>query len=318
MRGVDSDYVIRSLLHRRLVVELGRRDTPGRPVLFGTTFTFLERFGLTSTDDLPPLSSDAAQLAALADSPPMASERLQKLIARAGLASRRGAEQLIADGRVRVNGRLAGLGDSADPAHDRIEVDGQPLRRRPRPIHLAVHKPRGFLSSAHDERGRRSVVSLVDAEGQRLWPAGRLDVESEGLMLLTNDGEWANRVLHPRYGNEREYAALVTPAALRPALGACARGITLEDGPAQLLAARHAPPPREIARSAEGAGRVASGPDRRRSQARGSAPVRGGRHLVERLVRARIGTLTLAGLREGEWRRLRRSEVAALSGSRPR
>src|SRR5918995_3642373 len=102
----------------------------------------------------------------------MASERLQKLIARAGLASRRGAERLIEDGRVRVNGALASLGDSADPDRDRIEVDGSPLAVAPAPVHLAVHKPRGFLSSARDERGRRSVVTLVDAPGQRLWPAG--------------------------------------------------------------------------------------------------------------------------------------------------
>ena len=117
----------------------------------------------------------------------MASERLQKLIARAGLASRRGAEQLIADGRVSVNGALASLGDSADAGRDRIEVDGRPMGAAAPAIHLAIHKPRGFLSSARDERGRRSVVSLVDT-GERLWPAGRLDVESEGLMILTNDG----------------------------------------------------------------------------------------------------------------------------------
>ena len=133
----------------------------------------------------------------------MVSERLQKIIARAGLASRRRAEELIADGRVTLNGRRAGLGDAADAARDRIEVDGQPLQRAAPAIHLAVHKPRGYLSSARDERGRRSVVALVDTGGERLWPAGRLDVESEGLMVLTNDGEWANRVLHPLYGTER-------------------------------------------------------------------------------------------------------------------
>ena len=248
----------------------------------------------------------------------MTGERLQKLIARAGLASRRGAEQLIADGRVRVNGRLAGLGDSADPASDRIEVDGQPLGAAPPSIHLAVHKPRGFLSSARDERGRRSVVTLVDSEGQRLWPAGRLDVESEGLMILTNDGEWANRVLHPRYGNEREYAALVSPPPSGAALARLRSGITLEDGPARLLSARHGPPPREVARSRSERGewlRNRVGEGRKREVRRLFESVGSE---VERLVRVRIGTLTLAGLREGEWRRLRRSEVSALSGSRPR
>src|SRR5918992_2241661 len=177
---------------------------------------------------------------------PMARERLQKLIARAGLASRRGAETLIADGRVRVNGRLAAIGDSADPERHLVEVDGRPLPTAPAPIHLAVHKPRGFLSSARDERGRRSVVTLVDSGGQRLWPAGRLDVESEGLMILTNDGEWANRVLHPRYGNEREYAALVSPAPTRAVLTQLRDGVMLEDGPARLLAARFSLPPPEV------------------------------------------------------------------------
>ena len=178
----------------------------------------------------------------------MASERVQKLIARAGLASRRAAEQLIADGRVRVNGRVAELGASADPATDRIEVDGRPLRAASRAVHLAVHKPPGFLSSARDERGRRSVVALVDAGGERLWPAGRLDVESEGLMILTNDGDWANRVVHPRYGNEREYAALVAPAPTRAVLQRLRDGVTLDDGPARLLAARFALPPPEVER----------------------------------------------------------------------
>jgi 23S rRNA pseudouridine2605 synthase len=248
----------------------------------------------------------------------MTSDRLQKIIARAGLASRRGAEQLIADGRVRVNGRLAALGESADPAHDRIEVDGEPLGTAPPPIHLAVHKPRGFLSSARDERGRRSVVTLVDSKGQRLWPAGRLDVESEGLMILTNDGEWANRMLHPRYGNEREYAALISPPPSGAALARLRSGVELEDGPARLLSARHGPPPREVARSRTERGewlRIRVGEGRKREVRRLFESVGSD---VERLVRVRIGTLTLAGLREGEWRRLRRSEVSALSGSRPR
>ena len=248
----------------------------------------------------------------------MAGERLQKIIARAGLASRRGAEQLIADGRVRVNGSLAALGDSADPARDAIEVDGRPLAAAPAPVYLAVHKPRGFLSSARDERGRRSVVTLVDAGDRRLWPAGRLDVESEGLMILTNDGEWANRVLHPRYGNDREYAALVSPPPSGSTLARLRSGIALEDGPARLLSARHEPPPREVARSRGERGewlRVRIGEGRKREvrrlfEAAGSD--------VERLVRVGIGSLTIAGLREGEWRRLRRSEVSALSGSRPR
>lgn len=243
----------------------------------------------------------------------MARERLQKLIARAGLASRRGAEQLIADGRVRVNGLTAGLGDSADPDVDRIEVDGRPLVAAAEPIHLAVHKPRGYLSSARDERGRRSVLALIDAGGERLWPAGRLDVESEGLMLLTNDGEWANRVLHPRYGTVREYAALVTPPPSRQMLDRLLRGVLLEDGEAQFQAARFAAPPREVrrARTEEGTWlRVRIGEGRKREVRRLFAAVG---CEVSRLVRTRIGSLTLAGLEEGQWRRLRRSEVVELA-----
>lgn len=246
----------------------------------------------------------------------MPTERLQKIIARAGITSRRRAEDLVADGRVRVNGVLAALGESADPARDRIEVDGRPISTAAPPVHIAVHKPRGFLSSARDERGRRSVVSLVDSGGERLWPAGRLDVESEGLMLLTNDGEWANRVLHPRYENEREYAALVSPPPGGAALRRLLNGFPLEDGPARLLSARRALPPREVARDRVEEGewlRVRLGEGRKREVRRLFAAVD---CRVERLVRTRFGSLTLAGLREGEWRRLRPREVAALVGER--
>jgi 23S rRNA pseudouridine2605 synthase len=246
----------------------------------------------------------------------MARERLQKLIARAGLASRRRAEQLVADGRVRVNGRVAELGASADPEVDRVEVDGRPLPRASGATHLAVHKPRGFLSSARNERGRRSVVSLVDARGERLWPAGRLDVDSEGLMILTNDGDWANRVLHPRYGIEREYAALVTPPPSRATLRRLREGVILEDGPARLLAARFADPPPEVERDRHEQGAwlaVGLGEGRKREVRRLFAAVGAD---VERLVRVRIGPLRIAGLRSGEWRRLRPREVSALVGER--
>ena len=248
----------------------------------------------------------------------MASERLQKIIARAGLASRRQAEQLVIDGRVRVNGTVAQLGSSADSAVDRIEVDGRALPSPSRAVHLAVHKPRGFLSSAHDERGRRSVVALVDAGNDRLWPAGRLDVESEGLMILTNDGDWANRVVHPRYGNQREYAALVTPAPTRAVLKQLREGVTLDDGPAALVDARFELPPPEVERERDEAGvwlRVRIGEGRKREVRRLFAAVDAS---VERLVRTRIGTLGINGLRNGQWRYLRPSEVAALAGERRR
>ena len=248
----------------------------------------------------------------------MVSERLQKLIARAGLASRRQAEQLVVDGRVRVNGAVAELGSSADPSVDAIEVDGRPLPSPARAIHLAVHKPPGFLSSAHDERGRRSVVALVEAGNERLWPAGRLDVESEGLMILTNDGDWANRVVHPRYGNLREYAALVMPAPTRAVLKQLRVGVTLDEGPARLLEARFRLPPPEVEREPEEAGawlQVRLGEGRKREVRRLFQAVDAS---VERLVRTGIGPLRISGLRSGQWRYLRPSEVGALSGDRRR
>ena len=213
---------------------------------------------------------------------------------------------------------MAVIGASADPAVDRIEVDGRPLPSPSRAIHLAVHKPPGFLSSAHDERGRRSVVGLVDAGGERLWPAGRLDVESEGLMILTNDGDWANRVLHPRYGNEREYAALVSPPPTRAVLQRLRDGVELEDGPARVLDARFALPPPEVERERDEAGawiRVRIGEGRKREVRRMFAAVDAS---VERLVRVRMGSLRITGLRSGQWRNLRPAEVAGLVRERRR
>ena len=177
-----------------------------------------------------------------------------------------------------------------------------------------MHKPRGLLSSAHDERGRRSVVGLVDAGGERLWPAGRLDVESEGLMLLTNDGTWANRVLHPRYGVEREYAVLVDAAAdagdlepprerrrarrrARPAAGGRSPGAA---------AARCVASATERGRLARASGWA------RAASARCAACSRRSATSVDRLVRTRLGSLTLAGLRRASGGRCApRSEVAA-------
>jgi cytidylate kinase len=249
----------------------------------------------------------------------MPAERIQKLLARSGLTSRRGAEVLIAAGRVTVNGWPAHLGDSADPAADTLAVDGAPLPAASQIVHYAVHKPVGLLSSAHDERGRRSVVSLIDGAGDaRLWPAGRLDVDSEGLMVLTNDGDWANRVLHPRYGVEREYAVLVDPTPTREDMAALLAGVELDDGPARLLAIQLALPPQEVARSPDERGRwlrLRVGEGRKHEVRRLFAA--GGYH-VERLVRTRLGSLALDGLRAGEWRALRSAEVEAMAGARPK
>jgi 23S rRNA pseudouridine2605 synthase len=249
----------------------------------------------------------------------MPAERIQKLLARSGVASRRGAEDLISSGRVTVNGRTARLGDVADPESDRLELDGAPVGSPAETVHYAVHKPIGFLSSAHDERGRHSVVSLVPgADGARLWPAGRLDVDSEGLMVVTNDGAWANRVLHPRYGVEREYAVLLDYAPTRADMDALLAGVELDDGPARLLAIQLAPPPPEVIRDDGERGywvRVRVGEGRKHEIRRLFAA---GGYRIGRLVRTRLGSLAIDGLREGEWRALRPVEVQALAGARPR
>jgi 23S rRNA pseudouridine2605 synthase len=247
----------------------------------------------------------------------MPAERIQKLLARSGVASRRGAEALISAGRVTVNGRPARLGETADPQTDELALDGTPLAAASTAVYYALHKPAGLLSSAHDERGRRSVVSLVP-EDARLWPAGRLDLDSEGLMVLTNDGEWANRVLHPRYGVEREYAVLVDPTPTREDMDALVEGVELDEGPARLLAIQLAPPPAEVSRSGSERGRwlrLRVGEGRKHEVRRLFAA---GGFRVERLVRTRLGSLPLDGLRAGEWRPLRPAEVEALAGARPR
>lgn len=249
---------------------------------------------------------------------PMPAERLQKLLAQAGVASRRGAERLIAEGRVRVNDEPAHVGQSADPERDRITLDGRPIGPAEALLHYAVHKPAGYVSSSRDERGRRSVVRLLagarEAQGGRLWPAGRLDVDSEGLLVLTNDGAWANRFLHPRYGVAREYAVLVHPPPDAGQLARLVDGVELDDGPARLLAAEHDEPPPEVARAADEVGswlRVRVGEGRKREVRRLFAAIG---LPVARLVRVRFGSLSISGLTSGSWRRLAAEEVAALTG----
>ena len=124
-------------------------------------------------------------------------ERLQKILSRHGVASRREAERLLAEGRIRVNGNTASLGDTADEAEDVIEVDGVRLTKEPPKICLMLNKPRGYVTTLRDEKGRRSVAELVRDCGQRVYPVGRLDLNSEGLLLMTNDGDLANRLMHP-------------------------------------------------------------------------------------------------------------------------
>jgi cytidylate kinase len=249
----------------------------------------------------------------------MAGERLQTVIARAGLGSRRMADRWIAEGRVSVNGTLAVPGTRIDPALDEVTLDGQPLAvDAPTAVYLAVHKPRGILSSPRPAHGRRSVVELVRVpHGTRLWPAGRLDADSEGLMLLTNDGTWAHRVLHPRFALEREYAVQVDRRPHDEDLVTLQTGITLEDGPARFLDVRRGRRPREVAAEVDDrAGgpwlTVRLGEGRNREVRRLFAAVG---YRVHRLVRVRFGSVSLAGLAAGDSRPLTSAEVTILDGS---
>ncbi|MEA4966279.1 MAG: pseudouridine synthase [Oscillospiraceae bacterium] len=132
-------------------------------------------------------------------------ERLQKLLSETGVASRRAAEEMIRAGRVRVNGSPVQLGDTADRSEDRIEVDGVPLPAEPQKLYLMLYKPRGYVTTLSDEQGRRTVRELVEGCGARVYPVGRLDLNSEGLLLLTNDGALANRMMHPRHEIKKRY-----------------------------------------------------------------------------------------------------------------
>ncbi len=178
----------------------------------------------------------------------MPEERVGKLLAAAGVASRRGADALIAAGRVTLDGRVATLGEKADAARAVVAVDGRPVdvsgASAAPALHLAIHKPAGITSTVADRHAARTVLELVPARlvppGTRLYPVGRLDRDSEGLLLLTNDGAWTDRVLHPRHGVEREYAAaFVVPLAVEQR-AALAAGIAMEEGTARLGGLRSA------------------------------------------------------------------------------
>jgi len=231
--------------------------------------------------------------------------RLQKVLADRGVASRRRAEELIAAGRVRVDGEVVRtLGTKVDPSA-RIDVDGATTRTAT-PRYVALNKPKGIVSTARDERGRETVVDLVGA-AERLYPVGRLDADSEGLVLLTNDGEWAERVLHPRYGHEREYEVSVSGDLSADALAQLRRGVRLEEGVARAERV-------SIITRSHGASRLRmvlrTGWKRQIRRMCAAAGLR-----VERLVRVRVGALGLGRLRPGEWRDLTRAEIAALARS---
>ncbi|HZU78741.1 MAG TPA: pseudouridine synthase [Acidimicrobiales bacterium] len=234
-------------------------------------------------------------------------ERLQKVLARAGYGSRRACEELIESGRVTVNGDVAVLGRRVDTTEDRVAVDGAPVPLLPGLVHYLLNKPRGVITTADDPQGRPTVVSFVP-EQPRVFPVGRLDADTEGLLVLTNDGELAQRLTHPSFGVDKEYLAEVEgkpgPAALRT----LREGVELADG-------RTAPA--TVGVLGPGVLRIVIHEGRNR-QVRRMCDAVG--HPVRRLVRTRIGPLTDASLAPGEWRPLTPAEVRALgeaAGARP-
>ncbi len=233
-------------------------------------------------------------------------ERLHKVLAHAGVASRRAAERMIRDRRVRVNGALVvELGTQVDPSHDRIEVDGRPLARGETAHHyVALNKPLGVVSTAHDPEGRPTVVELVHAQ-RRLYPVGRLDIDSEGLVLLTDDGELTFRLTHARFGIEKEYHVQVAGAEIDDQLVHRLRnGVMLEDGPARAVRAGVI---RTIPRG--GLLRVVLVEGRQRQVRRMLGELGCS---IERLQRVRIGPLLLGDLEPGQHRSLRPREIEAL------
>jgi 23S rRNA pseudouridine2605 synthase len=234
----------------------------------------------------------------------MAEERLQKILARAGFGSRRSAEELIIAGRVRVNGKEAELGSKADAAVDQIAVDGRRINLPEEFVYIAVYKPRGVLSTTANDEQRQKVGQLMPG-GEHLHMVGRLDLHSEGLMLLTNDGELTQRLSHPSYEQEKEYRVLVARRPDNEQLGAWRRGVVMDDGkrtrPADV---------RVISTQGKGAWLKVVMHEGRKRQIREIAQQIG--LPVVKLIRQRIASLTVGRLQPGEWRHLSADEVKAL------
>ncbi len=225
------------------------------------------------------------------------------MLARAGFGSRRANEVLIEAGRVTVNGEVAMLGRRVDPSTDRVEVDGVPVVVRDDVVYYLLNKPRKVVTTAHDPQGRSTVLDLVPSE-PRVFPVGRLDYDTEGLLILTNDGDLANRLTHPSGGVDKEYLVEVDGVPSRRALRRLREGVELDDGVTAPAAAR----------LAESRGAVAAVElvihEGRNRQVRRMLDAVG--HPVRRLVRTRIGPVADRGLAPGTWRELTRAEVRAL------
>ena len=233
---------------------------------------------------------------------------IQKIISAAGLMSRRAAEEAIKAGRVRCNGELASLGDRADPDKDRIELDGKAVFVKERHVYLMLHKPRGYVTTLHDEKGRKNVTELLGELESRVYPVGRLDMYSEGLLFLTNDGDFANRVMHPAHEVSKVYHTSVTGENIEKAVHRLRRPMDIDGVTVQ----------------AKGVDIVQGFPDRallsitigegRNRQVRKMCEQAGLK--VTRLVRVEEGGVELGNLKTGCWRKLTKTEITKLLGKK--
>lgn len=233
-------------------------------------------------------------------------KRLQKILARSGYGSRRTCEELIEEKRVQVNGEVAKLGMKADREKDEIMVDGLPITQ-PEPFkYIALHKPQEVLSTVKTKDAQSTVRELVQIPG-RLYPVGRLDLDSEGLILMTNDGTLTNRLTHPRYEHEKEYLVLVANHPTPEKLSAWRNGVQLEESSLTLPAAVEVE-----SRTASGTWLRVTLREGKKRQIRRMGDQTG--LAVERIIRVRIASLHLGDLQPGEWRHLTADEIKALKG----
>lgn len=230
--------------------------------------------------------------------------RLQKYMAENGIASRRKSEELIAAGKVRVNGKIAAVGDKVDPKHDKVTVSGKRVVKVKKNVYIMLHKPRGFITTMHDEMGRKCVAELIQDVPERVYPVGRLDRESEGLLLLTNDGEFANALTHPSRHVPKTYRVTVRPDVTKEQLAAFETGIEIDGRPTL---------PAEVRVLDKQEGRVVLEVviyEGRNRQIRKMCEALGLE--VARLKRTKIGSLKLGMLKQGEYRYLSEDELHGL------
>lgn len=233
-------------------------------------------------------------------------ERLQKILSARGLASRRKAEEWIKEGRVACNGIVAALGDIADPDVDRITVDGKPLPEMREHVYLMLHKPRGYVTTLSDEMGRQNAAQLVEDCGIRVYPVGRLDMDSEGLLLFTNDGEFANTLMHPKHEVKKTYHAHVRGFTMQ-GLERLGRPMTLDGYKLRI------PDVRLLGEGKEGTALLEiTIHEGRNRQVRRMCEIADMR--VTRLIRVKEGSLSLGNLPLGKWRHLTADEVQKLKG----